>query len=318
MALPAAEITLIGLPWSTLFVQRFSQYCDRWLEFPGCPGIPEVPLVPQRVVSFLAQAQQCPFDLVLQLHGSGTYINSFVMLLGATNAAGFYPMGDYCPDPDRFLPYPEVESEVWRHLRLMEFLGISLQGDYLEFPLKSSDWRIWNAIADAYGLKPGTYACIHPGASVSDRRWPAQHFAAVADALAAQGMPIVLTGTQAERELTQTVAEAMRFPAINLAGQTDLGTIATLLKQSILLICNDTGISHLAAALQVNSVVIFSNSEVHRWAPGDRRRHRVVKVMATQDSQPDPLESVMDEPTAVNRVIDEALELLQQEFAYAG
>ncbi|MBD2460883.1 glycosyltransferase family 9 protein [Oscillatoria sp. FACHB-1407] len=326
-AFPEAHIALIGLPWSQQFVQRFGHYFDEYLEFPGCPGIPEVPLEPQRIVQFLAQAQQRHFDLAFQLHGTGTYINNFVMLLGAKQAAGFFPKGQYCPDPQRFLPYPEHEPEVWRHLRLMEFLGVPLQGDHLDFPIHESDWQDWKAIATEYNLSPGDYICIHPGASVSARRWAPEQFALVADALAARGWQIVLTGTAAEVDLTRVVAEAMHGSAVNLAGKTHLGAIAALLSQSRLLVCNDTGVSHLAAALNVNSVVIFSNSDPHRWAPLNRQRHRVVVDAALIHHQMQwgsggTLQKAIAAdfcfPANPAMVLTQAMELLNQEVPYAS
>ncbi|MDX2215226.1 MAG: glycosyltransferase family 9 protein [Oculatellaceae cyanobacterium bins.114] len=326
-ALPEAHLTLIGLPWAKSFVQRFGHYFDEFLEFPGCPGIPEVVLEPDQIVAFLAQAQHRNFDLALQLHGTGTSINHFVMLLGAKQAAGFFPKGQYCPDPQRFLPYPEHEPEVWRHLRLLEFLGIPLQGDDLEFPIHESDWQDWQTIATEHNLRPGRYVCIHPGASIKARRWAPEYFALVADALAAQGWQIVLTGTAAEADLTQIVAETMRAPVVNLAGQTHLGAIAALLSQAQLLVCNDTGVSHLAAALRVRSVVIFSNSDPHRWAPLDRQRHRVVVDAALLRHQVQwGNEGVVQQaiapdfcfPATPVVVLAQALEILHQEVPHAS
>jgi ADP-heptose:LPS heptosyltransferase len=309
MALPEAHITLLGLPGAIPFVQRFRHYLNSWVDFPGYPGIPEVPFCAERTVSFLSDLQALSFDLALQMHGNGTHINSFTMLLGAKHTAGFFPGAHSCPDCDRFFAYPEQEPEVWRHLRLLEFLGVPLQGDELEFPIWQSDWQDLQKIASTCDLWDKPYICIHPGASIAERRWAYQHFATVADSLAAQGLQVVLTGTASEAELTQAVAQTMQFPAINLAGQTSLGTIAALLQRSRLLICNDTGISHLAAALQVNSVVIFTNSDPLRWAPLNRDRHRVVGNGRELPQQESP---------APDAVLAEAMDLLQQEVAYAS
>jgi ADP-heptose:LPS heptosyltransferase len=98
----------------------------------------------------------------------------------------------------------------------------------------------------------------------------------VADALAAQGLQVVLTGTAQESGLTRAVQQAMTAPALELAGRTSLGAVAVLVSNARLVVCNDTGVSHLAAALRIPSVVIFSNSDPHRWAPLDRKLHRII------------------------------------------
>ena len=303
-ALPEAQITLIGLSKVAHVVERFRHYLNDWLEFPGYPGIPEVPLSPKKTILFLNQVQQLNFDLALQMHGNGSCINSFAFLLGAKLTAGFYPSGQPCPDQHHFLPYPDQEPEVWRHLKLMQFLGVPLQGEHLEFPIFQSDWQAFEELASVYHLRQDKYICIHPGASTIDKCWAPQKFAKVADVLATQGFQIVLTGSESEVQLTESVAQTMQFPTINLAGKTNLGTIAALLKRSRLLICNDTGISHLAAALQVGSVVIFSNSDPQRWAPLDPQRHQVVVSKA--------LASCLDQ------VLVAATTVLDREVAYAS
>src|SRR5215469_16269914 len=68
---PAAEITLIGLPWAASFVRRFSCYIDRFVEFAGFPGINEVEAHPERTASFLEEQRVYSYDLVIQMHGSG-------------------------------------------------------------------------------------------------------------------------------------------------------------------------------------------------------------------------------------------------------
>ena len=63
----------------------------------------------------------------------------------------------------------------------------------------------------------------------------------------------------------------MRFEALDLAGRTTLGTLAAILERARMLVCNDTGVSHLADALSVPSVVISTGDNPERWAPVDRR-----------------------------------------------
>ncbi|MDP8922396.1 MAG: glycosyltransferase family 9 protein, partial [Chloroflexota bacterium] len=275
-SLPEAEIVLIGLPWARSFVERFDRYLDRLLELPGYPGLPERPPRIAEIPGFLATAQGEEFDLAVQMHGSGGITNPLTVLLGARVNAGFFVPGDYCPDPARFLAYPEHAHEVRRHLRLLEFLGVPLRGEGLEFPLHDEDLAALRVVDAARGLRPGEYACIHPGARAPGRRWPPERFAAVADALAARGLVVVLTGSAEEAALTRAVADAMDARPVDLAGRTSLGALAALLTGARLLVCNDTGVSHVAAALRVPSVVIFTGSDPNRWAPLDRDLHRVI------------------------------------------
>lgn len=294
-AFPAAQIHLIGLPQNRGLAERFRHYLDEFIEFPGFPGLPERSPQLEQIPRFLMHVQQQRFDLALQLHGSGGITNPLLALFGAKRMAGFFLPGNYCPDPATFLPFVEAESEIRRYLRLLDFLGIPTQGDVLEFPLNQEDWQEFETIAAANSLsKP--YVCVHPGASVEQRRWSLEYFAKVADWLRDRGFAVVLTGSTSEKPLGQAIQQGMRAEAIDLMGQTSLGALAGVLHQSRLLVCNDTGVSHLAAALNVPSVVIFSQSEPSRWAPLDRDRHRVVQH-PTQVS----LEAVLAEADSVLR-----------------
>ncbi len=273
---PDAEITLIGLPWARWFVDRFDGYVDRLLEFPGFPGIPERPVDVAATTLFLQRAQSSPFDLAIQLQGNGIVSNSFVALLGARQTAGFYPPGHPCPDPNLYLEYPGHLPEALRYLALMEFLGAEPRGEELEFPIRESEQLEADRLMAEHGLEPGRFVCVHPGASAPSRRWPPQDFAVVADALAHRGLRVVLTGTEAERPMTAAVSGAMRDEAIDLAGRTELGVLAGLLRHARLVVANDTGISHVAAALRIPSVIVFIASDPDRWAPLDGRLHRAV------------------------------------------
>src|SRR5437868_1859472 len=140
-ALPQAQITLIGLPWAAAFTERFRRYFDRFIEFPGYPGLVEQPPRLHEFFTFLRSIQSEQFDLAVQMHGNGAITNPLVALFAARHTAGFFQPDGYCPDPNYFMPYPAGEPEIWRHLRLMNFLGIPHRGARLEFPLDERDWR---------------------------------------------------------------------------------------------------------------------------------------------------------------------------------
>ncbi|MBE9111580.1 glycosyltransferase family 9 protein [Nodosilinea sp. LEGE 07298] len=279
-AYPLAHITWLGLPGTEWFGQRFVHLIDEWLPFPGFPGIPEGWQGPQITVDFCQYLQAQAYDLTLQMHGSGFYINPFLTLLGGQHQAGFYLPGQYCPDSQYFLPYPQQGSEVDRLLDLMLFLGLPETSRALEFPLVEKEYQAGLRLLEAHSLVPGQYICLHPGASIESRRWSIEGFIEVARQLASQGHRIVLTGTAAERSLTDQISVRLNQPGtplpVNLGGRTCLGALSVLLRHAALLICNDTGISHLGAALKTPSVVVFSDSDMQRWAPQNQTRHRRV------------------------------------------
>lgn len=276
-AFPTTEIALVGLPWAGAFVERYHTYIDRWIAFPGYPGLPEQTPHIDQVPAWLAAMQREQFDLAIQMHGSGSMVNELVTLWNAKCTAGYFLPGDYRPAGEPFFDYPANLPEIDRNLKLIELLGIPAQGTHLEFPLFGRDEQEFAAIAGAQHLLPDTYVCLHPGAKYLSRRWSPAEFARVGDALAARGWTIVLTGNEQEIELTQTVANTMRTPALNLAGRTSLGALGVLLRGARLVVCNDTGISHLADALNVRSVIVALSSDVARWSPQNRNLHRVIR-----------------------------------------
>jgi ADP-heptose:LPS heptosyltransferase len=271
--LPRARITLVGLPWAAAFVERFHAYVDDLLPFPGFPGCPEQDGAICDFLDFLRHAQAIHFDVAIQLHGSGELTNRIVALLGAARTAGFTQEPHA---PAGFMAWPQEAPEIHRYTRLMEFLGVPLQGDHLELPLTRGDREGFEELAARHHLKEGGYVCIHPGARLMSRRWPVDRFASVAEALARDGWQIVVTGSAGEAKLTGEIARRLPNAARDLAGQTTLGSLAALISGSALLVCNDTGVSHVAAALRTPSVVVASGSDVKRWAPLDAARHRVV------------------------------------------
>ena len=272
-AAPAARIALVGLPSTADLVARYPEYVDELLPFPGHPGIPEVPVDDAARTRFAEQARSRSFDLAVQMHGNGSRINSFLDLLGAPEILG-YRMP--CAEPrEGLMPHVTGVPEVARWTRLVATLGIPVD-DRMEFPLSAED-RLGAADLLAERGVRGEYVCVHPGAANEQRRWSPEGFARVAEALAREGLQVVLTGSTAEACACTQVAGATDADAVSLCGQTTLGSLAGLVAGARLVLCNDTGVSHLAQALAAPSVVIFTGvSDPARWAPVDGERHRAV------------------------------------------
>jgi ADP-heptose:LPS heptosyltransferase len=276
-ALPGARIALIGLPSAQQFAERFSKYIDVFFAFPGHAAFPEQPVQEDKLAGFYASMQSQGFTLSLQLHGSGEVSNEITRRFRARASAGYAPPGTAACDRLCYFPYPDSGAEPLRLLNLVALLGAQPMGAQLEFPLTELDWAELERSGIGAGLVRGSYACIHPGARLRDKCWPAQCFAEVADRLALEfGLPIVLTGSAAEIDLANAVADHMKTPAINAAAPISIGAMAALMSGASLLVCNDTGVSHIAAALRLKSVVIFSKADIGRWAPLEQRLHRCV------------------------------------------
>jgi ADP-heptose:LPS heptosyltransferase len=274
-AFPNAELTLIGLPWARNLASRLP-CIDEFIEFPGHPGLPETACDVRALPDFLGRVQARRFDLALQLHGSGEIVNPLVSTFGARQMAGFHAPGAWVPDEDAglFCRWPEQGHEIERLLALIDHLGLPRRGTHLEFPLGDADRAGLRALWPDAHRQP--YVCVHPGAQLPSRRWDPRRFAAVADEIAARGRTVVLTGSALEAGLVGDIAACMEHTPLNLCGRTSLWTLGALIEGAESVVCNDTGVSHIAAALGRPSVVISCGSDPARWAPLDRARHRVL------------------------------------------
>jgi ADP-heptose:LPS heptosyltransferase len=275
--LPQAHVILVGLPWASQFAQRFRDYIDEFIAFPGHPLLPEQPVRQHEVAGFYTGLCRRELSLSIQLHGSGDVTNEIVSGFGARVMAGCTRGAPMSSDSTLLFAYPETGAEPERLLAVVSQLGAEPVGDHLEFPITFADEQELADSGIADGISPGQYICVHPGARHRDKCWPPVRFAEVADQLAQEfRLAVVLTGSAAEAGLADEVAQHMRTPAINAAAPISIGAMACLMRGARLLLCNDTGVSHIAAGLKLNSVVIFSKADIARWSPLDRHRHRCI------------------------------------------
>lgn len=272
-AAPKARIVLCGLPWTAELASRLNSV-DEFLEFPGHPDLPERRPAPGELERFVERCRERRFDLVLQMHGSGGIVNPLVRSLGARFSAGF-ATADNERELDLALPWPTRGHEIERCIALVDALGARLTGLSLDFPLTAED-RLDAARLRADRGVVGRYAIVHPGSQLPSRRWAPERFAEVADALTKRGLSVVLTGSAGEAPLAAAVRTAAGGPVVDLTGRTrDLWSLGAMVESAELVVANDTGISHIAAALRTPSVIVASGSDVARWAPFDAARHRV-------------------------------------------
>ncbi len=123
-----------------------------------------------------------------------------------------------------------------------------------------------------FALPAGRRVALNPGSSKAARRWPAERYARLADALRAHGFLPLLVGAPADRELCAAVAAACREAPPDFCGRTSVQEAARLLAEVDLLVSGDTGAVHLAAAAGTRVVGLYGGSSVFRetapWGEG--------------------------------------------------
>jgi len=315
---PDVEVTLITWPEMAGVVERLG-HVHELLPFPGAPGIPErVPdpaTWPAAWEAFTAAAAERRFDLALQAYGDNPAANRVAAALGARRAGGFAPTGwEPDRDPGLHLRYPVTEHEVRRHLLLLERLGLPLGPDSgrMEFPVTAEEERAHHARLAAQGLREGEYAVLHPGASSPSRRWPVASYAEVAGRLAATGLTVVVTGSASERPLVDALRAEASVPVLDLCDRTDLVGLALLLRDAAVLVGNDTGTAHLAAAVEGRSVTVFQPGDPRRWAHrGPRSRALTPGVPCAPCPHLDcPIDFACSRATTPDRVMGAVRDLL--------
>lgn len=158
---------------------------------------------------------------------------------------------------------------VERYLAIVRALG----GDgtlSLRLPVTEEARRKSDALLRDHGIAPATpLVAMNPGSVYgSAKRWPADRFAAVADSLVeSRGATILLIGSGGERPVLAQVAAHMRRPAVNLGGRTDLLALVGVLERARLLVSNDTGAMHIAAALGTPVLAVFGPTDAVATGP---------------------------------------------------
>jgi heptosyltransferase-2 len=238
---------------------------------------------PQQVRTFVRQSlllRNRRFDLAVLLQ------NAFSAALLA-RAAGIRTVAGYPTDGRRLLLDPVIaldpdykaRHQVFYYLRLALLIESALAGrgararGFTEEPLSGeaitprlkaspeAKERVVSLLRPAQ-LAPGSDApllVLNPGATNSRaKRWLPERFADLADLISRQiGFQTVIIGVAGDLELCHAVAAGMKTRVAVLAGKTDIPDLKALLSQASLVVSNDTGSAHVAAALGVPTVVIF-------------------------------------------------------------
>lgn len=271
-AYPDAHLSLLGKDWYAAFLYGRPGPVDRVIVIPPVRGVgapTDIVEDDRALQEFFAQMRQERFDLAFQLHGGGRYSNPFVQRLGARCTIGL--QAEEAPALDINLPYLYFQNEVVRLLEVTALAGAALcpLEPHLEVTPKDKA-----EVRAKLALPERPLVVLQPGATDPRRHWAPQKFAQVGDVLAEQGAVVAINGTVLETPIVMAVANAMHHSALDLSGVLSLNGLAGLLSQAALVVSNDTGPLHLAAAVGAATVGIYWFINTFIAAPLTVARHR--------------------------------------------
>ncbi|WP_309646278.1 glycosyltransferase family 9 protein [Phenylobacterium sp.] len=279
---------------------------------------------------FEALAKSCPYFNRVETDGRPEGLSAWLALRGRLKAARYdrvYDLQTSAQSARLFhmlRPFPPEWSGValgcalpHKNPRRNSMHTLERQADQLKFagiwpdaptepgsaPPPDLSWVVRNARQERPtpgGVKPRPYVIFVPGGSAHrlDKRWPAERFAQLGKALHDRGFDIVIIGGPQEsalaRQIQKTVGQAR-----DLTGRTDFARIAALGARAALVVGNDTGPLHLAAATGAATIVLFSSAS--NPALSAPRGH--VAVLQAQNLVDLPVSQVLQ---AVNALVPSA------------
>jgi heptosyltransferase-3 len=222
---------------------------------------------PHRFVGLLRALRRERFDVVVEAgHWSAFPLTA---VLVARLVGGRVTIGHDRGESARFLSHPVPHdpansSEVPAKLELLAPLGLAGRGLELETGLGLDPAPARELLATA-GLAGRPYAVLNPGARLADRRWPPEPYAEVARGLTSRGLSVLVVWGPGEEPIAREIAA---LSGATLAPATDLALLAGIMRSARLVVTNNSGPMHLAAAVGAPTVGVFFSGDSARWGHG--------------------------------------------------
>jgi lipopolysaccharide heptosyltransferase II len=209
------------------------------------------------------------FDLGFNFHRDWRF-NIILFLAGCKKRIGF-ANGRKSRLLSEGVAIEGVKHHIFHYCALLKGLGIFCLDFKLEFPLAKA---VLTAAAAKF-LQPenlSDYLVLAPGGAVNvkeemdSRRWGAEDYAALAGLLINDGRRVVLLGSGSDQKVADFI-KAAQPTVIDFCGRTDLAEVAALLKKARVVVCNDSGLMHLAAAVGARTIAIFGPTHPEEKKP---------------------------------------------------
>jgi heptosyltransferase-2 len=169
----------------------------------------------------------------------------------------------------RRVPYRSDRHEVENFLEVLRADSVSVTDDYLEAWFSPDEERFAGEFLESRGVQAGELLVgIHPFAANQTRAWHEDNFIAVANSLQERfRVRILLFGGTKDAEGGEYLRERITPSPVMAVGATTLRQSMGLLSRCSLLVCNDSGIMHLGAALNIPLVAVFGPQSPVKFGP---------------------------------------------------
>jgi len=226
------------------------------------------------------QLRKEKFDLVILYH-TKKRTNLLCFIAGIPMRIGYKnnKFGFLLTDPIEDERHLGQKHETQYCLDLLTHLGIESKDDELNVSV-TNESEVWveQFIKENNIQEQDILITIHAGASDPSKRWPEKSFAELISILQNRNhCKIVLVGSVDTTDVSQKIVSLLAQPVLDMTGKTSLSRSVSLIKRSNLLISNDSGPVHIAAALNVPVIAIFTRNQpginLERWKPlGEKSR----------------------------------------------
>jgi len=227
---------------------------------------------PLRLHRFIRKLRKEKFDLALDFDQWLRLSPLLAFFSGAEQRVGFRTAGQHRDFTyTRKVDHARDKHEVECFLDLVSVLGIEPQDKKLELWVKrSAVISINKHLAELGVMKDDILIGLHPGCGNhgQPRQWPADKYIALIKELQQQKkIKIVLTGGNGEKELVEYIAAAVPDLAPVLVIGWPLADLIALIRKYRALVCGNTGVMHIAAALQIPVVALHGPTDPRKWGP---------------------------------------------------
>ncbi len=228
----------------------------------------------QSLLSFIRNLRHSSFDAVIDLQG----LFRTAALAQLTGSGKRFGMANAREFAHIFYSHTTPQDSSCIHLvdyymKIVQNAGVSADNTDVQFvfPDDATAVETVKNLLKSKNIDYENYAVFIPGSAHRHKCWPCEYFSDLAKQISSRfELPVVITGLASERDIAEKLKAMTQVPMANLAGLTNLTELLAVLKTAKLVVSNDTGPGHIAAALGRPMVMIFGQSNPVRVHPYNR------------------------------------------------